>query len=465
MKHYIKFIAPVVFLLSLIIILSVKSVPSGKLWKEYSVLYVEKTADDGKVMQALTDSGIRGVVAVSSQYIPSVYSENSVEISMLRLNFDNPDYNYLSKRNAFFFDKSDRYRLYYVPSQYKTELEKCVRSLSSSGIQGGTDSNATYPYLIPLIVLLLAGMLFVFSKKKAVFLCGVFVPFIFLYSNPFYPVALATCLVFLCIFILSNLWNRKDAFKVLISKSEIPAMLGLSFISAFSGSVISGFIFLFAALGSISALVTYYFVEDFFRQRRSFVPVYIRSAKRVSLFGGKTFTVMTIISAAAILLIAVFFLSSSSKVSSHISKLLLPANTKESNEVLPQFEDYYKWYWNLMTKPYVSLNESEDKASTEGQTVEFSHFVEQDSNGKIMETKNIMTYDNNFRDSIFAGIDSLKFNSVEKVMKSEGKNYSAGYSSLSSYQINIFGIIMMFICLFILLFIYFSIIIRKGITK
>ena len=76
-----------------------------------------------------------------------------------------------------------------------------------------------------------------------------------------------------------------------------------------------------------------------------------------------------------------------------------------------------------------------------------------------------MSYDDDFRKEIFESVDSLKFNSIEKVMKSEGADFSAGYSALSSSNINLFGIIMMFICVFILLFIYISIIIRKGINK
>lgn len=463
MKNYIKFIAPLVFVISLVTILCVKSVPSGRLWNNYSVLYVEKNSDDSQVLEALASTDVKGVVAASSQYIPSTYSENSIEISMLRLNFDQSDKNYLAKRNSFFFDKSEKYRLYYVPLQYKDQLEKCMHLLNSKGIECGTDSNATYPFMIPLIAFLLAGMLFIFSKKKAVFLCGAIIPLVYLYSNPFYPIALAICLVFLCLFIASNLWNRKDAFNVLLSKTEIPTMLVIALISAFSGSILSGFIFILSALGSAAALITFYYVERFFRNRKSFVPVYIRSAKRVSVFGGKTFTVLTVISVSALLFIAVFFLSSSTAVNSRISKLLLPSNSKENNSSLPQFEDYYKWYWNLITRPYLSLNENTKTSDYE--TIEFPNFIEQDSNGTIIETKKIMTYDNNFKDSVYADIDSLKFDSVEKIMKSEGKNFTAGYSPLSSYHINIFGIIMMFICFLILLFIDISIIIRKGITK
>ena len=91
--------------------------------------------------------------------------------------------------------------------------------------------------------------------------------------------------------------------------------------------------------------------------------------------------------------------------------------------------------------------------------------VENQDTGIINEQIIRMKYDNSFKRQVYEDIDQLKFDSVEKVMKSEGENFSGGYTATSSYQINLFGIIMCFICLFILLFIYFSIIIRKGINK
>ena len=76
-----------------------------------------------------------------------------------------------------------------------------------------------------------------------------------------------------------------------------------------------------------------------------------------------------------------------------------------------------------------------------------------------------MDYDDSFRQKAYDSIDSLNFNSIEKVLKSEGYDFTAGYSALSSSHVNLFGIIMMFLCVFILLFIYICIIIRKGFNK
>ena len=98
-------------------------------------------------------------------------------------------------------------------------------------------------------------------------------------------------------------------------------------------------------------------------------------------------------------------------------------------------------------------------------TVSFIDFIEDPESGIISQQQLQLNYDDSFRKEVWNNIDSLPFNSVEKVLKSEGEGFTAGYSALSSNHVSIFGIIMMFICLFILLFIYISIIIRKGINK
>lgn len=465
MNKYIKIFSPFIFLLSLILILSLKSTPSGKLWKNYSVLYVPKDSDDSLIIKALNDAEIKDVVSLSGQYLPASLSENSIEISMLRLNYDSPDFDYLRKRTSFFFDKSSAYRLYYIPSEYKSKIPAAAHAIEGAGIPCGTDSNSSYPWLLPFIAILLAGMLFVFVKNKKPFLAGAIIPLVFLYANPFYPVALATCLIFLSLFFAANLWKRKGAVNRLLSKGIVPAMLVISFICAFAGSVRSGLMFLIAVLGSAGALISYFYADDFLRSRKAFVPVYIRSAKRISIFAGKAFTTMTIVTGAAILFVAIFLLTSSDSVRSRISKLLLPAATSYQSEELPQLDEYYRWNWNLLTYPYISLNNGSASVIDGTETVEFQHFVENESTGIIENTSESISYDQAFKDSVYDGIDSLKFNSLEKVMKSEGHDFNAGFTATNSNQINLFGIIMCFICLFVLLFIYFSIIIRKGINK
>ena len=462
MNKYVKIISPLICLISLILILAFKTVPSGKLWKDYSVICVPVSVSDTSVMSAIENAGIGEVISLSGQYLPISLSENSIEISMLRLNYSSSQYAYLNKRNAMFFDKSQAYRLYYIPSKYNTETSALVRNLENAGIECIKDSSANYPWLLPFIALLLAGMLFLFVRNKYVFASGAIIPLVFLYSNPFYPVATATCLSLLCLFYISNVWRRKGALSILLSRHSGPAMLVISFICAFSSSLSTGFLFLSVIAGTGAALYCCMLVEDYIRQKKSFVPVYIRSAKRISLFAGKTFITMSIVTGAVAIFILLVFITSSTSISTSSAKLLFPGNSTNKDEALPQFEEYYKWNWNVKTYPYKSLNNS---YSPDENVISFSSFVENPETGIINEVITTMTYDESFRKEVYEGIDKLQFNSIEKLMKSEGENFSGGYTATSSYQINIFGIIMCFICLFILLFIYFSIIIRKGIHK
>ena len=76
-----------------------------------------------------------------------------------------------------------------------------------------------------------------------------------------------------------------------------------------------------------------------------------------------------------------------------------------------------------------------------------------------------MAYNQSFKDSVYENIDSLQYESIEKVLKSEGKDFTGGYAKTNSYTVDIFGVIMSLICVFMLLYIYISTIIRKGIKK
>ncbi len=461
MNKYIKFSSPFVFLLALILILSFRSIPSGKLWKDYSVLCVPVSTPDSLVMSSIEKAGIKNSVSLSGQYLPVLLSENSIEVSMLRLNYSSSEYAYLNKRNAMFFDKSQAYRLYYIPGIYSAETSSLIKALEAQGVECIKDSSASYPWLLPFIAILLAAMLFLFVKNKLPFILGTVIPLIFLYANPFYPIACSTCLSLLCLFFACNVWRRKGAVSSLLSRYSGPAMLAIALLSAFSSSLASGFLFIMALLGTAGSLASCWFLEDFIRNRKPFVPVYIRSAKRVSMFAGKAFTSLSIVTGALALFIILIFVTSSNSIKTNSAKLLFPANATFSDADLPQFEEYYKWNWNVKTYPYKSLNENQGNENT----VSFSSFIEDEKTGIISEKKTTLKYDEAFKKEVFDQIDSLQFDSVEKVMKSEGEGFNAGYTAASSYQINLFGIIMCFICLFILLFIWFSIIIRKGIYK
>lgn len=465
MNKYLRIVSPVVLLISLVLILCFKSVPSGKLWKNYSVLYVPVESDDFTVVTALNNAEIKDYICLSSQYLPALVGDNSIEVALFRLNYNKAENEYISKRRAVFFDKSQKYRLYYIPFEYKAKLSDSIKILEGNGISCGTDSNAAYPWLLPFVSLLLYGLLFVFTKNKGAFASGGAIFVVFVYAFPFYPVAMTVCLALLCVFFIANVWKRPGSMSLLLSRRFVPSLGAVAMLSVFSASVQAGILFIAAAAGSVCALYCFNLAENYFRHKKSFVPVYIRSAKRVSLYNKKSFVSLTSIIGSAFIFSAVFFLSSSDSVSTINSKVLLPSSSSIKNEALPQMEEYYRWNWNLMSSPYKSLNQSLESDKNNLQTIQFPQFTENEATGQITQNFITMNYDESFRKNVIDGIEKLPFESVEKLMKSESSNFTGGYSASKGYQIHLFGIIMSIITLFILLFIYISVIIRKGINK
>lgn len=457
MKSIKKIVFAGISIISLILVLSLKSVPSGQLWKNYNILYVPVDSDDNIVVSEISKSEIEGAVILSKQYLPVMLSENSAEIAMYRLNSTLDDFAYALNRNAYFYDKAQNYRLYYIPSQYQNKLSHLISELNSKGIQAGIDSTTSYPWFLPIICAAIAVVLAIFSANTILFGCSAVIPVLFVFCNPFYTAALAVVILLLGLFFVSNIWGRRGFVNVLITNIIIPVMATVSVVSAFACTVKSGIMFIFCLIGSVCVILTYSELKVYFDSKSIFVPVYIRSAKRVSLFADKSKLIMRTVTGTAAGLMLLFVFTSSDSVNAHFAKLQLPSAKGFSTD-LPDLEDYCEWTWNVKSYPYRSLNKK-----SKNDRIEFSRFTEKD--GLVIETVQSMSYDEEYKKDVVAQIDELPFNSIEKVMKIQNKDFHPGYAASSSYHTGIFGIIMNLLCLFVLLFIYISIIIRKGARK
>lgn len=458
MKKYLKYISPAFFLISLFLILLFKSIPTSKIWKEYTVLYTPVESSESEIISVLKNTGISEIYSLSEQYLPISLPENSVEISMFKINRDRPEYNYYIRRNAFFFDKSNNFKLFYVPVEYKSKVLDVVTILNSKGIQAGIDSASSYPWIIAVIMFLLIIILSLFSKNKLVFVTSTIPVILYLINNPFYAAALANAGIVLSLFFISNIWRRKDFVFYLLNKYSIPAMVFISIVCGFSISLKSGFLFVCELFCIATYLYSYFSAEEFIRNRKSFTPVYIKSASMVSMFAKKTNIVMPVLISISVLFIGLFFISSSQSVGTHFSKLLLPSPSSAEAQDLPQLEDYYQWLWNIKSYPYRSLN-----SNNQDYIVEYKRF--NNEGGFIEESRNLLAYNQNFKENAYAEIENLHFNAIEKVIKSEGENVKIGFSASKAYSTSFFSIIMMVLCVLVLLFIYFSIIIKQDAKK
>ena len=462
MKKILKIISPLVILISVVLIILFRTIPSGKLWEKYIVLYVPVECEDSVVLNAINESGIKDAVVLSQQFLPLNISENSLEYAMFKTTSDSDDNKYIRDRKSYFFDKYNKYRLYYIPREYEHNVGKCISILKKSNITCGLDSNGKYPVFFPIVVTLFAVVICFFSKNRLLFGLSAIIPVLYVFCNPFFPVALSICLLLICSFFISNIWKRKGAFSYLNGFLFIPVCLISGLLCGFASSLASGFLFISASTGMASVFVLYYTIENYIRNKKSFIPVYIRSAKSVSICSTDSKTVLAIGAFFVMLLLGIFTFTSSDVFESKTPSVLLPSGSAAPSSDLPQLEDYYRWTWNVTTFPYKSLN-STDK--TDDDKIVFPKYDLE--NGKISYTEETISYDSDFQKKVFDNISKLEFNSIEEVIHSEGSSFRGGYNSTSSYHLDLFGIIMIIMCYFILLFIYISIIIRarKGAKK
>lgn len=458
MKLYQKIAAGLVFLASLVVLFSFRNLPTGKLWENYSILYVSDSTPDYFVINTLEQNSIYDYVSLSKQYLPLTLNMYSPEISFLQANYDNSAFSYLDKRKAYFFDKSAAYRLYYIPSKEKGKLNDVVQTLHKNNIFCGVDTSANYPIILPILIILTAGILLYFSKNRLLFGISAIFPILFISCNPFYVISVSQISFLLCLFFLSNIWKRDKAFDYLISIYSIPLMLFISLICPFACSYKVGLLNIANMAGTAAVVLLYSDYEEWNKNRKSFIPVSIIPAKRTSIFNKKAKLVMPVCVGLSTVLIGLFFLSNISSINTKAAKILVPSEKKLSSEELPDLEDYYDWMWNVKTAPYKSLNDE-----YLSNNVTFNRYVSDE--GKITEVSQTLSYTQDFKDSVLDDIDNIKFESIEKVMKSQSTDFKGGYTSTSSYSTSLFGIIILIFSYFILLFFYISIIIRRGSRK
>ncbi len=458
--NIIKKVLPWVgILITAILTITFRTIPKGKTWKNYNIVYIKTDTITQNPDQILYDSGVSEFASLKNQRIPIMLSHNSIEETMLKLNISSPENKYLYDRQNYFHDSKGEYTLYYIPDHYGKKIDLAVQQLNKAGMKAGIDSTLSYLWLIPAVVITLAVILTLCSRHKAVFFLSAILPCIYSLCNAFYANAIAVVIILLLLFIISNIYNRKGAVnKILKNNLLLVIAAGISFLAAFSVSLLSGIIYIVMLAGTLCAfLVGTGFVVSR-NKKYEFKPVLIVSAKRVSVYGKKSGFILPLVLASVIVIIAYFLLGSFNIAgTTNKDKILLPGKTEVSDTKLPLLEDYFRWNWNVITAPYKSIN---GNSEYDDNHVVYPRFEAED--GILTQKNYTMYYNQSFKNEIYDKIDNLDFYSIETVLKDQGNDFYAGYIKSASYNTSIFSIIMMILCFCMLLFIYFSAIIGKG---
>ena len=200
MKLFFRITCPFIFIFSFFCFYWGRTMPSGKLWQEYNVLYVPSSTDDFLVTQIFSEVGIKDYVSLYNQYLPVSLTAYSPEISMFNLNKENPSYSYYKDREAYFFDKSYAYRLYYIPKNQAYKISECQALFAQKNISSNSDQTSSYPFLLPIIYALAVIILLLFSRHRLIFTLSALPSLLFLIYNPFFPLAISSLLLLFCSF-------------------------------------------------------------------------------------------------------------------------------------------------------------------------------------------------------------------------------------------------------------------------
>ena len=265
MERFKKFAAPALcaFLILLVTFL-LKSAHSSKLWKAYTLLSVPAQTDASLVDKVLAEQNCSGCVTLEGQ--AKKYSSG-----------------YEKRKSLYFFDKEKNYKLCYVPDSSAKAAERAVQILQSNfHVNAFLGSKASFSYF-PLLVCLLAFLVFLrFAENKKIFSLAAAPGLFYSFCNPFYAAAAAVCLELYALFLAQKLWRRKGAAKALAQNFYMALFFAAAFAVSFSAGFKRGILFALNILCSLSLLLLFFNWEIQQEKSARFLPVYIRSAKRVA---------------------------------------------------------------------------------------------------------------------------------------------------------------------------------------
>ena len=417
-----KIVLLLVSLFLMFVTYTFRTVPISQFWKGWRILYVyTDTLSEYDILTILEKHGCESVISAANQKLPIVSPMAPVQVQ--------PSDSYLNRRGDFFTDKSRLAQVFYIPDSQSANLEEAVMELSAfAGSSAGTDGKSSFPWFAPSLCLLFFITLFYFSKKRML-LAFVSLPFLFLaFCRPLFTLSAAISLCLFAFFVFHRTWGRKDFFKTSLNSPYV-LLLSLSpVLVMLVSSPLSSLFYIIALANSALLMRLYYLYELDENARCSFQPVYIRTARMFPLLGKSGIRLLSLLLIALILIVLSFrFFGNVSGFSSSVTMPSLPSPVSGSDSELVQLKDFVNWSWNTATFPYRKLGKKVSPVPQEGDSVSITDY--QNVNGKIVPSQvQAFVFNNDFRESVYRGIESLEYPALEKMLLKQGKNSGFAYS-------------------------------------
>ncbi|MCR5217347.1 hypothetical protein [Treponema sp.] len=400
-------------------------VPGGKLWNNYSVLYVEASIPENTVLSILEESGCSQIISLSNQLPPFI----STVTPVLPASFND----YLNKRLNYFYDRDGDYKLYYVKKSQKKYLESAVEVINNKlTSKTGIDTRGNYPVMVPLACLFAFILLLIFSDNKILFALSSFIFLLLSAAVPFYPTACGVLILMSVFFICQRLWKRKGSLIKMLHSFRLKLLSLTALAVILFNSLTSALLGILAISASISSVFLYGQFMLWKDSKASFDYLPIFSAGQISLFTRKSLKKI-LLAPAFILILMVFFITDTSFATVKSNDVLeLPSPVKNSSQIsadLPQTQDYYDWSWKMLSFPYKNLNKDDLEAAPHmGDSVSIPSY-EKSSEGIIQWDRKVLTYDDEFIDSMDNQVKDSGLNIIENILIDQGRDLKSGYTS------------------------------------
>lgn len=446
-------VSAAVILITLLLLIILKSVPVTKIWKNYTVIYVEKKLSEETVISYLKKSGCDDIISLSNQRAPV----NSAFVPVLPSDYGD----YLSKRLKYFSDESDNYTLYYVPSKYDRSASRALEILVNEiGVKAGIDGKQQFPFLVPVAALVAFAAFLYLSKNKFAFAFPAVFALLLTFSNPFYPTAAASIIYMLAIYLAQRIWARKKAIQVLKKNLYVLIPTVVSFLVMLLSGIAAAFLMVFTIASGIASCILLAEFEKYAESKISFKYKKIFAAPQLPLMYPST-AMHTLLTLVPLTVLLIAFLLSARFTPTVNEKITLPvpvnANSKMAKEkdTLPVFSDFYKWAWNTKTFPYRNLNEKYSGEVKENDAIYADRFENTEQGISTARTE-LFKFNKNFRKNAEKELSSMKNPQIELMLKKQDKNIKVifGNKGKGTSQTDAMSLILILLALLVPPFLY-----------
>ncbi|MCM1320744.1 MAG: hypothetical protein NC041_04285 [Bacteroides sp.] len=306
------------YVLSCVLPFALKTAPNRQLWKGYRVAAVASSYPETELLLSLERAGIDGVVS----YTANLPNKN---LSAFSVAFCAREDSYQSQKLLYFFDKSQKWRLLYIPQQYSAAARTVFDALP---VPFWFEEDTVKPLFPVFLSAAVIAFFFICSKRKMLFALFAVPALIFAACFPFYAVCAGLCAQAAAVYLFSAVYNRKNALRVLL-RSPLFLIYAASALLLFA---LSGWkaalcaLVLAAGFASASALAANGALRANALLVRRFVPVFIINAKTSAknAAADKPSVLFAVPAASALLAVQLALFASPASSSSKPSRLSIP---------------------------------------------------------------------------------------------------------------------------------------------